>query len=386
MEKTNKKDTILTKGFIIVCLINFAYNMGQYMTNTLIPRYANVLGAGAQLIGFISSAFAITALIVKPISAPAIDSFNKKKVLTVGMAFACAAFVGYAFSTTPTMMVIFRLVHGVATGISVTTCLTMVSDCVSEEKLTSAIAYFSMIQALATAIGPSIGLSLSDKIGYKYTFLMGAACQVIAFIILFFYNQPEKAQKKPFKVSLESSVCMEAILPACTMLFLSATYSTINSYLVIYAEDMGISGIGTFFTVYAIALLVCRPAIGKLTGKMGAGKLLPYSVGCYAIGMILIAVSKSLPGFLLASVFVAFGYGACQPITQAICISCAPPERRGAASSTSYYGTDIGYLLCPFTFGKIADKFGYRVMFFTTVISLAIAMLIYFTNSKKFGK
>jgi MFS family permease len=102
--------------------------------------------------------------------------------------------------------------------------------------------------------------------------------------------------------------------------------------------------------------------------------------------MILIAVSKSLPGFLLASVFVAFGYGACQPITQAICISCAPPERRGAASSTSYYGTDIGYLLCPFTFGKIADKFGYRVMFFTTVISLAIAMLIYFTNSKKFGK
>lgn len=377
---------LLSRGFLIICLVNFALYMGQFMMNTLVPRYANTLGAGVQLVGFITSSFSITSMITKPISAPAIDAFKKKKVLILGICIAITAFVGYSLSANVTMIVISRLLHGIATGITVTTCLTMVSDTVPEENLASAIAYFSVIQAFATAVGPSIGISLSDRIGYKYTFLIGAFCQLAALLFLIFYNESEKGKKKKFKVSLENALAKEALTAALIMIFLSSVYLTVSSYLVIFAEGIGISGIGTFFTVYAVSLLICRPIVAQLSGKFGAEKLLPVAIIFYALGMVLISIANSLVVFLLASIFVAFGYGSCQPIIQAICIMSAPPEKRGAASSTSYYGTDIGYLTAPLIFGYIAEHFGYRVMYFSTVISLGIALLIYLLNRSKFRK
>lgn len=375
---------LLNKNFLLLCLINFALNMGKFMTNTLVPRYANALGAGAQLVGFISSSFAVTSLITKPISAPAIDSFKKKGVLTFGISLAVAAFIGYSFSQNTVMLIIFSMLHGVSMGITVTTCLTMVSDTVPDEHLASCVAYYSVLQAMSTAIGPSIGISLSDKIGYKYTFAIGACCQLAAIIMLLFYRQPEKSEKKPFKISLDNSIAKEALIPASTMLFLSATYATISSYLVIFAEGIGVSGISSFFMIYAIALLVCRPLVAFFTGKLGAGKLVPVTICFFAIGMITVSMSKSLAGFITAAVFIALGYGSFLQITQAICIMCAPPEKRGAATSTSYYGTDLGYLISPIVFGYVAENFGYEVMFMSAIVNLVIAMIIYFLNRSRF--
>ena len=63
---------------------------------------------------------------------------------------------------------------------------------------------------------------------------------------------------------------------------------------------------------------------------------------------------------------------------QAMCVESVGPDRRGAASSTSYMGTNIGYLLGPTLGGMIAGRFGYSRMFASMNISLIIAILFYF--------
>lgn len=44
-----QKETIWTLPFISIFAVNLALQMGQYMTNLLVPKYAAYLGGGAFL-------------------------------------------------------------------------------------------------------------------------------------------------------------------------------------------------------------------------------------------------------------------------------------------------------------------------------------------------
>lgn len=143
------------------------------MANTLLPKYADSLGATATVVGVVSSIFSITSLIMKPISGPAVDAFKRKGILFGGSILLLVAFAGYSMANTLELLIVFRLIHGLAVGITVITCLSIVSDILPEKNLSAGIAYYSMVQALATAVGPGIGLNLARRIGYSATFLIG---------------------------------------------------------------------------------------------------------------------------------------------------------------------------------------------------------------------
>ena len=77
----NIESKIWNTTFINILVVNFCHQMGQQMMNTLVPKYANALGANAYTVGLLSSVFAISSLLIRPVSTPAFDSFSKKKLL-----------------------------------------------------------------------------------------------------------------------------------------------------------------------------------------------------------------------------------------------------------------------------------------------------------------
>ena len=56
----NKTNSIWTKDFINIFILNFVMSMGQFMMNTLIPKYAYHLGAVATVVGVVTGIFAVT--------------------------------------------------------------------------------------------------------------------------------------------------------------------------------------------------------------------------------------------------------------------------------------------------------------------------------------
>ena len=91
--------------------------MGQFMMNTLIPKYADHLGATASIVGLVSSMFAVTALAIRPLAGPAFDFFSKKKLLMLAIGVIALAFVGYSLSSSVQMVMVFRLLHGFGVGL-----------------------------------------------------------------------------------------------------------------------------------------------------------------------------------------------------------------------------------------------------------------------------
>lgn len=374
---------IWNRVFISVFTANMLMFLGQQMMNTLVSKYANHLGAAPTMIGFISSSFAYTALLFKVFAAPAIDTFNKKYVLTGALLVMSVSFFGYSISDNTSMLLASRLLQGAGQAFTATCCLALASDALPPAKLGQGIAYFSLAQAICQSIGPTLGLSLARSIGYNMTFTIGAGIMVgAAFAALQVKNSFARTNR--FKVSLNNLFVAEAIIPATLAFFLAMSNYNINAFLVIFAEEQGAGEhIGYFFTVYAITMLFSRPLIGKMSDKYGFVKVLLPALACFALAFWLISYSTNIWMFLVAGFISAFGYGACHPAVQALCMKCVPAQKRGAGSTTNYIGQDLGNLVGPTIAGYFAGKMGYAPMWRFMIIPIIMAMIIVVTFRKK---
>lgn len=367
--------TIWNKNFISVFIANACMNMSQQMMNSLVAKYANHLGAAASVVGLVTSMFAVTALIFKIVSGPAIDAFNRKWILAGAMCIMATAYFGYSLSNSVPMLIASRLIQGTGQAFTATCCLALAADTLPPEKFGSGIGIFSMAQAAAQAIGPTVALTLVNAVGYNATFAIGGCIMLFAAFMATRVNT-SKIEYKPFKITFDNVFAKEAVMPAVMLFFLAMTFCIINSFLIIFGGEQGVENIGYYFTVYAATLLVTRPMIGKLTDRFGLVKILIPALFCFAGSFMIISISDSLWMFLLAAFVAAFGYGACQPAIQTLCMKCVPVERRGAGSSTNYIGNDLGQLVGPIVAGALVESFGYASMWRLMTVPVGIAAVV----------
>ena len=192
-----------------------------------------------------------------------------------------------------------------------------------------------------------------------------------------------KKRCKAFKVEWSKSLAIEAIIPASMMIFLAGAYSTITAYITLFADDVQVTNIGLFFSVNALALLLSRPLLGRLSIYYKEYVLLPFAIVMFMISVAVISYSTSLIMFVIGAILLAFGYGLCQPLVQTLCMKSVPRSRSGAASATSYYGIDIGYLLSPLVAGYLIDQLGYALMFRSLILFILISFVLYFVYRKR---
>lgn len=375
MRKKSADSGIWNREYTSVFIANSLLFLGMNTVNTLVAKYADYLGATATIVGIVSSLFALTALIFKIVSGPAIDAFDRRNILMAAIFVIAVSFFGFSISTNVNMLFAFRLLQGCGQAFTATCCLALAADSLPPEKFGVGIGTFTLAQAACQAIGPTVGLTLSEKAGYPATFALAGACTLCAVSVIFRIKAPVR-EKKKFRIRPEGIVAKEAVLPAVLLFFLQMTFCNVNSFLVIFAEGKGVKNIGLFFTAYAVAMLFAPRTIGKLADKWGAVKAMLPAMALFALSFFMISCASSLLWFLCAAVVSAFGYGAAQPAVQTLCMKCVPEERRGAASSTSYIGQDLGNLCGPIAAGAVAEAVGYVSMWRIMMIPVGIAIIL----------
>lgn len=352
-------------------------NLSKQMSNSILSKYIDSLGATATIVGLVSSTFALAALIFKMVSGPALDSFNRKHIIIGAMLALGISFSGYSMSATVPMVIVFRFLQGAAQAFTATCLLTMASDTLPPEKFSTGVGMFALFETVAQAIGPTVGLGLMNIVGFRMTFLISAVLMFVSAVVVVFYKQPPFIKTKKFKISFGSIFARESIKYAALLFIFNFAFCVVSTYLVIYAAQRGVeNNIGLYFTLYACTMLISRPLIGGLTDKYGAGKVLIPAMGCFIISYLIISISTSLPMFLIASFISAFGTGACQPAVQALCMKCVSSDRRGAASSTCYIANDLGTLIGAPVAGMIVETWGYTIMWRVMTIPMLFAILL----------
>jgi MFS family permease len=378
------KETIWSFPYITLMVVNFFQSMAAFMANTTIPVFANSLGASTAFVGVVVSSFAITALLIRPFAGPAFDSFSRKRLLLITQAIICASFVLYATIDSLPMLMAVRLLHGIGIGCGGPLAMSLVSEFLPKSKFASGISIYTLAQSFAQVIGPAVGLYLVESIGFSVTYFLAAGFLLIAMCCIFFVKEPQR-ERLPYEFKPSRMFAREAIDKAFVLMLLATSFSCVVSYIVLYTYELGIEGVGLYFTVYACCLLVTRPVFGKLADKWGPPRVLVIGALCFAASYVMLSIVNDMPGLLVTAVVGSAGFGACAPLVQTLALSSVPPERRGAASNTSFTGLDVGMLLGPVIGGHVAEALidvtgslagAYSLMWLVMLIPLACAFAI----------
>jgi MFS family permease len=388
----NSEEKIWSRNFVTIFAVSFVMSMGQYMMNTLIPKYAYELGGTAAVVGMVTGIFAVTALGIRPIAGPAMDYFKKNRLFSLAVGLMTVSYFLYGLSLNISMMIVARLIHGIGMGLAGPLSLALVCNTLPAGKMASGLGIFSLGSAISTAVGPTIGLKLADFIGYNSTFFICTALISICFVLSLLLRSDTPVRTERFRISMKQIIAPEA-LPTTLVIFLQMlSFSSVNSFIAIFGGLSGVVDIGLYFTASAVCMIIIRPFSGRFADRYGLDKTVVPGLIVYAAALILTSFSHSLPMFMLAGVVTAFGFSISQPILQTMNMQLVPKERRGAAGNTNFMGIDIGLLIGPTLAGFVVttvqnntgnELLGFAVMFRVTVIPIVAAIFIFAVSRKK---
>lgn len=394
MEKTLTavREPLWTKTFMLIILVNFLMFMSMYLLMPTLPVYAQKIGGSETVAGMIVGLFTLSAVAVRPWFGNMLDHTGRKTVLIIGIAlFVTASFV-YNLIQVIALLLALRVVHGVGWGATTTAAGTIASDVIPAPRRGEGMGYYGISTTIAMSIGPALGLYIIKGFSFTILFLGSGVLAVAGFLTAMLINYERKGAGSipgfregrpqfPSGRSRKKGVIIEkTAVPTSLVLFFTAmSYGGIVTFLKQYADYRGVANIGWFFTVYALVLLVSRPQMGRMADKYGAGPVLVPGIWLVIVSLLTLMAARSLPVFLAAAVLYGLGFGAVQPVLNAVTISLAPPERRGAANATFFSAMDLGIGLGAVILGAVLQRFNYVPMFAFSAVLTLLSMVVYFT-------
>lgn len=380
MEEAKQK--LWTKDFLIISLINFTITLIFFLLMVTIAGYAvDEFGASTSTAGLVSSVFIIGTLFGRLGGGRVIGEWGSKKTLFYGLLlFAVSTMLYFAAVNLPLLMA-NRLLQGIALGLASTATGTIIAQILPQERRGEGIGYYSLSAILATAIGPFVGILLTQTFtDFRMIFAVDSVLAVICFMLYFIVSVPDTTKRAKVKTGFKVSnfIEMRAVPISLVALVIGFAYSGVMSFMTFYAKELDLVTAGSyFFIVYAVVVLMTRPFTGKLLDARGANIVVYPCLVIFTIGMYAFSSATSSFIFLVAAACIGIGYGNFNSVAQAIAIKVTPNERLGLATSTYFILYDLGLGVGPFFLGFFVPIMGYSGIFLAMVVVIMLSILLY---------
>lgn len=383
MDEQNQK--LWTKEFVFISIINFFMMLVMYLLIvTIAPFAVEEYGASTSIAGLVSGIFIIGTLIARIGIGSIIGKVGSKKILFIGLVVSLIATAFYFVAGTLPLLLASRFFHGVGLGIASTATGTMVAQIIPPSRRGEGIGYFSMSSVLSTAVGPFLGIYMSQHFEFNIVFILCFVLAVIGLIMFFFVKgvspvaQPAAQETLKKRFNLANFIEVKALPIAIITLLAGIAYSGVLSFLSFYAIEVDLVKTASFFfLVYAFVVLLSRPFSGRLLDVKGAKVIVYPALILFATGLLVLSQVQN--GFMLlaAGALIGLGFGNFQSCAQAIALKGIPVERIGVATSTFYIFLDFGFGFGPYFLGNIATTMGYSHMYLLLMGVVVVALIAF---------
>ncbi|MBF7019485.1 MFS transporter [Staphylococcus sp. 18_1_E_LY] len=374
-----------TKDFIFITIVNFLMYLIHYTLIVTITEFTiDKYHASESMGGLAAGIFIIGMLFGRLVSGRIIDSLQPKKVLIGGIIFSIITVALYFTINSLAILMLVRLLHGLAFGFSSTATGTMSSRIIPDERKGEGIGYYALSVTTASAIGPFLGILINQHLGFQPNFFV---CLVVIVVALLFalvikklpqLNKAEDIKEAPNK-GISAYIQKEALPISMVTVLVGVAYSSVLSFLTVYTSHINLATASTFFfVVYAVSTFVTRPFTGKIYDAYGENKIMYPVLFSFIVGLVLLGLTHGSVLLLVSAIFIGVGYGTIIPSAQAIAIQQSPKDKVGLATSTFYMFTDFGAGIGPFILGILISFVGYRYLYVLMGVLVIIAAIAYY--------
>lgn len=385
------KPKLWTKDLLIVTLTNFFVTLNFYLLIVIISVFAmEKFHSTPSEAGLASSIFVIGALIARLFSGKWIEQIGRKKMLYTGLILGLGMTLLYFEINGVMFLFVLRFLHGAAYGITSTATGTIVANIIPKERRGEGLGYFMLSVTLAMAIGPFLGIFISQHGSFSMIFVACAISAALSLVSTFFLSVPEikltKEQKEEIKGYKLLNFFEAKVIPisiVCTVVYFC--YSSVLSFLTAYSKEIHlVDAASFFFIVAAVVIFISRPFTGRLFDSKGENFIMYPAIIIFMMGMIILSQTHHGYTLLLAAAFIGLGLGVIQSSGQAISVKVTSPHRLGLANSTFFIFIDFGVGIGPFILGLFIPFTGYRGIYMgMAIVAFACTFLYYLLHGKR---
>ena len=380
-----EQDKLWTRSFIVLMGVNFCSALSFYLIMVKITQFAvDTYDVPQSVAGATITAYVISALITRLFFGGRIDLWGVKRSLAIGTTVNAIAMLLYLVPMPFIPLMIVRVVQGFGFALMSGSAAAGAALIIPKNRYGEGIGYFSMMQALATGIGPFVAILVTSVFGgYTPMFATAAAIAVLALACVALVDIPANAKPAPHmhvtkKGGIGSLIQLSVVPLASALLLVYVGYSGILSFVASYAEDRGLTdAVSLYFVVYAAVILISRPPVGRRVDRKGENSTIYYCFASLVVGFVLLAFAVNGALLLASAAFAGFGIGATQSIVQAIIARDTPPDELGRANSTFFMSMDLGSGVGPIVIGAIIPFLGYSGSYLVLAVLAAVAGLLY---------
>ncbi|MDO4542414.1 MAG: MFS transporter [Bacillota bacterium] len=376
------ESSLWNRNYIILTVTNLLFFLSFQMVVPVLPLYISSLGAGDVIVGLIVGAGTLGGLFARPLAGKISDRYARLPVYYFGLILCAVMIFAYPFCVILPLLFCLRLLHGFSMGITTTSSNTIVADILPHSRFTEGMGYFGMGSVLAMAFAPVIALYLAEHMGFSVSFHASFVIVLITIVISIFIKGKDISvvkQKSQEKGKKEGIYELKALPAAVLLAVQSCGYCAVVTYIALYGEELDISGVGIFFSVYSAFVVLCRLTAGKLADRKGFGAVLIPALLVSSVGYLVLGMAHSLAVLLVGAALLGVGFGSAFPTFQAMALRDAPQHRHGAATATVMSGFDIGFGLGAVIWGFVAQVMGYAALYYINALLILVSLLVYCT-------
>jgi MFS family permease len=375
---------ILASGpFARAMLANFLF-FGSLNGFVLLPLYVQRLGGSEVAIGVVQGMYSAAGILCQPLVGHWIDRLGRRFFMLLGVSvltLTCAAFV---VSGSVPMLAFLRALQGVGFSAFFVANYIHVVDLVPSVRRGWALGIFGLSGLLSTSLAPLAGELLVRRLGFAWFFVATAALAAAALAVV----ARMREVRHPAAIAGPGLGALRQGLHELLRLHMGLTFffglgtGTIFTFLPTFAELLGVTGLGLFYTAYAGAAMLVRVVGGGLIDTRGRRAVIVPSMLVQAVAtgvLALIAVSVGprstlpvLPFLFLAGFLAGAAHGFLYPALSALLMDVTPEGRRGSAVGTFSAVFLVGHALGSMAFGYVTHALGYRLMWGLLALLLAV--------------
>ncbi|NHB69908.1 MFS transporter [Perlabentimonas gracilis] len=381
------KPTFWTKDFVMLTVANLLMAIAFYFMLPVLPIYlVDKLSVSKGEVGTILAFYTIAALMIRPFSGWAIDTFGRKKIYLIAFLLFSTSYVIYPIASGVTAFLAIRYFHGLTWGTLTTTSSTIAVDIIPPSRRGEGIGIFGLSMTIGMAIGPMIAILITGDTRFNSLFASAIVISLLGFILALIIKYPKFRSQNNSKGFSWNGLIEKTALPVSTnMMLVMFTYGGVLSFIALYAKDIGVQSSGLFFLLLSVGIGLSRVGSGRLIDKQGPSAVSVIGIILLVAGFPILALIQTPLGFHTAALILGLGYGMIMPTFQTMVNNIAPANRRGAANSSFFTAFDLGIGLGMIGTGILSQWLGFGHTFIiSSAMNLAALTLFGLSTIKHY--
>ena len=364
---------LFARSYSIVVVATFGFFAAFGMSLPILPRYVvDVLGQGDVVVGLVFGAYAVSAVLVRPLIGRIGDVHGRRWLVLGGSLVTAIGLFGHLLADSVTILVMMRLLAGAGQAAVVVGFATMALDLAPTERQGEASSYVMVAVQLGIGAGPMLGELLLRAGSYDAVWVASGVGALLSLLAAGFL--PADVRRRV--VGRSGLFHPAGVRPGVIMGLGAIGFVGWLAFVPLYGDQIGLEQVAPVFLVCSGTVALVRTLGARLPDRIGAVTGATVALSLMAVGFVAMGVLRTPTGLYLTTIVMASGSALLAPSMVLAAIRGVEPQERARVMATYTMFMDIASAVGPSLLGLVAAVGGYGATFVTTGVIAAVGLVL----------